>query len=226
MKRFSLVLLSILFVTGAYADFPGSPIGGGGGGSTDASDLSSGTLPAARIADNSVTAVKVVDNTAALIGRFWTGSGDYLKRDGTSGTPAGAGDVVGPGTVTDNTFAIFDGTTGYLLKAGPSYINPTFSTLNVYGANALNLGTGSSIQGTVRFKNATNGNYFQIGGGVSTGNISWTLPTAAPGGANYLLNVDADGTMGYTDPAGWEGMILATRPRLMLWPCGQLVPGT
>jgi hypothetical protein len=41
--------------------------------------------------------------------------------------------------------------------------------------------------------------------------VSLTLPNAVPGGANYLLNCDADGTMGWTDPAslGGEGGGLA-----------------
>jgi hypothetical protein len=59
-------------------------------GADNASNLSSGTIPAARIADNTLPVSVVIDNSAALIARFWTGAGDYLKRDGSSGTPAGA----------------------------------------------------------------------------------------------------------------------------------------
>lgn len=43
-------------------------------------------------------------------------SGKFLKGDGTWGTPTGTGDVVGPGSSTDNAIARFDGTTGKLLQ--------------------------------------------------------------------------------------------------------------
>jgi hypothetical protein len=88
--------------------------------------------------------------------------------------------------------------------------NPSFSTANLVGANALNLGTSRTNDGSVRFKSGTalNDYYFQILGSNFGANIGWILPTAAPGGANYLLNVDADGTMGYTDPASLVGSYL------------------
>ncbi len=85
--------------------------------------------------------------------------------------------------------------------------NPSFSTLNIIGANALNLGTSRTNNGQVRFKSGTalNDYYFSIVGGNFTANLVWNLPLSVPGGANYLLNVDADGTMGYTDPASIGG---------------------
>lgn len=43
------------------------------------------------------------------------GAGTFLGSSGWS-TPAGAGDVVGPASVTDGRFALFDGTTGKLIK--------------------------------------------------------------------------------------------------------------
>lgn len=49
---------------------------------------------------------------------LFSGAGDYLKSDGTKGTPAGTGDVVGPAGATDGHLAIFDGGTGKLLKDG------------------------------------------------------------------------------------------------------------
>lgn len=82
---------------------------------------------------------------------------------------------------------------------------PSLQALTLTGANTLGLGTASTSTGSVNFKNATNANLFTITSGVSGAALAWTLPTAAPGGANYLLNVDADGTMGYTDPASLGG---------------------
>jgi len=80
--------------------------------------------------------------------------------------------------------------------------NPSFSTLNLVGANALNVGSSRTIDGTVRFKSGTalNDFYHEIRGANFAANTLWILPTAVPGGSNYLLNVDADGTMGYTSP--------------------------
>ena len=83
--------------------------------------------------------------------------------------------------------------------------NVAFNTANLIGDYALTLGTSSSIAGKIQFKNATNGNIFTITSGVAGAAIGWTTPTAAPGGADYLLNVDADGTMGYTDPSTLGG---------------------
>lgn len=81
----------------------------------------------------------------------------------------------------------------------------TAPTLEATGASSITLGTQSSAAGGIIFHNATNNNHFTVTSGVSGAAIGWTLPTAAPGGANYLLNVDADGTMGYTDPSSLGG---------------------
>lgn len=91
---------------------------------------------------------------------------------------------------------------------------PSLLALTLYGQSEgagaqLALGSNSSSSdpndGKIIFRNLTNTNTFTVASGASGAALSWTLPTAAPGGANYLLNVDADGTMGYTDPAGLGG---------------------
>ncbi len=83
--------------------------------------------------------------------------------------------------------------------------DPAFSTLNLTGAG-LTVGTGSTTDGKLQIKNATNNNnVFTVQPGATGAALSWTLPIAAPGGTNYLLNADADGTMGYTDPASLGG---------------------
>ncbi len=42
----------------------------------------------------------------------------FLKADGTWATPSGAGDVVGPGSAVANAVALFNGTTGKIIKDG------------------------------------------------------------------------------------------------------------
>ena len=68
--------------------------------------------------------------------------GTYLRSNGASAaptfsTPAGAGDVVGPGSATDNAAARFDATTGKLLQNGVLVIGDT------------GIVTGGTWQGTV-----------------------------------------------------------------------------
>jgi hypothetical protein len=84
---------------------------------------------------------------------------------------------------------------------------PSLQALTLYGANSLALGTSRTNDGKIIISSGTalNDYLFTIVASNFASNLTWTLPTAAPGGANYLLNVDADGTMGYTDPAGLGG---------------------
>lgn len=99
--------------------------------------------------------------------------------------------------------------TNWARSTAPSLLALTLYGQSEGGGAQLALGSSSGStdpnDGKALFRNATNGNYFTITSGVTGANIGWTLPTAAPGGANYLLNVDADGTMGYTDPSTLVG---------------------
>lgn len=82
---------------------------------------------------------------------------------------------------------------------------PALQALTLTGANSLGLGSYSGgLVGSIGFKNGADSNDFTISAGATGADIGWTLPTAAPGGDNYLLNVDADGTMGYTDPTTFQ----------------------
>jgi archaellin len=187
---------------------------------------------------------------------LFTGEGDYLKSDGTKGTPSGSGDVVGPAASTQYKIPLWGaadktlvdgvavGTEGMLLRSAGAGAYPAWSAytlalpgaagavlysdgtnwtrstapsllaLTLYGQSAgggaqialgSNSGSSDPNDGKILFRNATNTNAFTVQTGVSGAALSWTLPTAAPGGNNYLLNVDADGTMGYTDPSTLGG---------------------
>jgi hypothetical protein len=83
--------------------------------------------------------------------------------------------------------------------------SPAFNAMTLTGTNTLSVGTSSSNDGSILFKNGTNANAFTILTGATGAAIGWNLPTAAPGGTNYLLNVDANGDMGYTDPGSLGG---------------------
>lgn len=186
---------------------------------------------------------------------LFTGEGDYLKSDGTKGTPSGSGDVVGPAASTQYKIPLWGaadktlvdgvavGTEGMILRSAGAGANPAWSAytlalpgavgavlysdgtnwtrsaapsllaLTLYGQSSgggAQIALGSSLgstdpnDGKMLFRNATNTNTFTVQTGVSGADLSWTLPTAAPGGSNYLLNVDADGTMGYTDPSTFQ----------------------
>lgn len=92
-------------------------------------------------------------------------------------------------------------------QAVTSTSNPAFLTLNLVGANALNLGTSGTYDGEVRFKSGTGSNnyYFKILGSNFGANIGWTLPTAAPAGNGYLVTASTAGVLSYTDPATLTG---------------------
>ena len=62
---------------------------------------------------------------------------------------------------------------------------------------------GSSDGGTYIRLYDGDSNYTQISPGNSSSNLTFTFPTAVAGGDNYLLNFDADGTGGFTDPASF-----------------------
>jgi len=77
----------------------------------------------------------------------------------------------------------------------------------------LSLGKASTLAGSIDFHNATNANTAKIQGGVTSASYTMTLPTAAPGGANYLLNCDADGTMGTLQPSAAVEAVRSPRLR-------------
>ena len=125
------------------------------------------------------------------------GTGDLLA-NGT--IPLTADWDVGAFSLTAKSFnGKFEGILG---QATPAAMT---GTVGVFGsASSLTLGTASSAAGSIILHNATNANHFTLTSGVSGAALQWTLPTAVPGGDNYLLNVDADGTMDYTAPTAFQ----------------------
>ena len=185
MKK-SLLVLTILALAGwAYA-FPGSPIdGGGGSGTTNASDLSSGTLPAARIGDNSVTKAKLytTGGTASAT--------TYFRGDNTWATPAGSGTVTGPATATEDNVACWgaDNVTlkdcGAPLSTYAPLVSPSFTTPTLGAASATTLDTGQGA----------NELYDMNQNVQTTDNVTFNSVTAG----EFISNA-ADNTRGVTVP--------------------------
>lgn len=76
-------------------------------------------------------------------------SGKFLKADGAWVVPAGAGDVVGPASATDNGFAKFDGVSGKLIKnSAATLVNADIDAAAAIAYSKLNL-SGSIVNADV-----------------------------------------------------------------------------
>ena len=94
----------------------------------------------------------------------------------------------------------------YATIAGPSmartYTFPDSAATMVYQhITSILFGTASSDTGSAAFYNSGNANAFTIQPGATGAPLSWTLPIAAPGGNNYLVNASTAGVLGYTNPS-------------------------
>jgi hypothetical protein len=77
--------------------------------------------------------------------------------------------------------------------------DPVFSS--VHASGGLSSGTQSTTKGSIILYSDANPYTFGIlPADTPTGGVSLKFPPAAAGGSNYLLNFDADGTGGWTDP--------------------------
>lgn len=96
-------------------------------------------------------------------------SGQFLSTDGSGvlswGTPAGAGDVVGPSSATDNAVVRFDTTTGKLIQNSVVTVGDTGA---VAGVSTLGMSGDLTMSGTGQIKVAT-GTTAERSGSPSTG---------------------------------------------------------
>lgn len=133
-----------------------------------------------------------------------TGS-KFIRDDNTLATPAGAGDVVGPGSATDNAVARFDLATGKLIQNSLATIDdsgtvniPTGQNYDVNGSphtHAYTARSGSTTDGHLAVWNGANADSIKDGGAipsVPTGaNPTATVgPTATNGSAGTFMRSD------------------------------------
>lgn len=142
---------------------------------------------------------------AGPAGPAGSGAGDMLKSENLSGLSSYATARTNLGLVIGTNVQAYNSNLTGINQALTSSSNPSFGTLNLVSANALNLGTSGTNAGEVRFKSGTAANnyYFSILGSNFGANIGWTLPTSAPSGNDYLVKASTTGVLGYTDPASF-----------------------
>lgn len=83
--------------------------------------------------------------TSNLNGGTGASATTWWRGDGTWGTPAGGGDVVGPASATDGHFVVFDGVTGKAIRSGGA---PTSGDV---------VGPSASVDGEIALYDATTG---------------------------------------------------------------------
>jgi len=82
------------------------------------------------------------------------------------------------------------------------------------GAHNFKVGQESAVTGKALFMNATNGNRLYLQAGTTSTTTTFTLPTAAPAGNDYLLKSSTAGVMGWTTVTGTGNAVLATSPTI------------
>lgn len=125
---------------------------------SDAGALSGITINANVITSGTVATANLGSGTA--------NSSTFLRGDQTWATPAGSGDVVGPGSATDNALSRFDGTTGKLVQNSVGILSDagTLTGITVNG-NVVTAGTVANA----RLASAGSDTQFQFNDGGAFG---------------------------------------------------------
>lgn len=177
--------------------------------SLNASNIGSGTLSVARggTGANSFTAnaLLVGNGTGAVTATAVGNSGECLISNGTGSAPTfqtctGSGGVSSvAGTANQITVT---GTTSLTLSL-PQDINTSaavqFGTASLGGASALTLGTASTNNGALIFKNATNGSNTTLQSGTPSSSLTFTLPSANASSNGQCLTATTSGTLSFAN---------------------------
>jgi hypothetical protein len=148
MKKLLLVLALLVFPSNTFAQLViiRSP-GGGGSVSTPISLADGGT--GVVLVDPGADRILFWDDSAGVVD-WLTVSGCSIA--GTTLTCAGAGDVTGPAASIDSEVAVFNSTTGKIIKRATG-TGPAILTAGVLSAAAINLAT--QVQSDLAFANLT-----------------------------------------------------------------------
>ena len=144
--------------------------------------------------------------TAARLGIGTTGQVLSVVGGIPAWSSAGSGDVTGPASSVDGNFAVFDSTTGKIIKesAGASLSAAGVAVFNT----SLALGVSSTTTGQLIFRNSANAFTTTIQASTSaSANASYTWPQAQ-GTAGQILSTDVSGNLSWI-AAGTGDMTLA-----------------
>lgn len=141
-----------------------------------------------------------------------------LKYNGTNwvnDTVSGSGDVVGPGSSVNNNIALFDGTTGKLLKDGSKGL-PTGDVVGSSDTQTLTNKTinlsNNTVTGTVsQFNTALSDGDFTTLTGIETITNKRINPRVVTGGTSGTLTIAGDSTDTY-NAFGLTGAVTMAQP--------------
>jgi hypothetical protein len=187
----------------------------------NADNITSGTLGGARLPVPTTTVLGGVKRNTGSAGQFVTGID--VAGELEYGTPSGGGDVTGAASSVNNNIAVFDGTTGKIIKDGGETIASINSSIGGK-ENAITAGTtGQYFRGDKTFQTLDNaavglGNVANVDQQNADNITSGTLGGArlpAPtttvlggvkrntGSAGQVVSgIDASGNLEYTTPSG------------------------